>query len=317
MIKTFESYVKSEERKKRLGVSEIFHWTDYRGLMGIIRGNEMFSGRGYISFSATRKFNYMLQPIRITFDFNCMKKKFNFDVFDFSYTTIHEKEVRIKQRNIKDIKDCITNVEIFTTSYYLNYSDGIIEWVQKENPNINFKKMGDYWTYHDTLKESINNQEEIYYRGLHDGGEREFKMQTWTKDKRVAERYAKVDTGKILIAHLHFHNPLSFHNDTSQTNSTQLLKYFTEEEIRNILKDIRVRDYSKSLDGVEKDGIELIDKLEDIEIVVFDFIDHRYFDKLLRKHGYDAVIYLGWEGNESLEYRTFDENIELLDSIEV
>lgn len=176
------------------------------------------------------------------------------------------------------------------------------------------------------LFEEFNN-DDVFYRGLHDGGKRAFKMQTWTKDKKVARKYAEVpvdfnsrilrNTGKILVAHLHFKNPLRFQTDSSQINSTELLKYFTEDEIRNILKDIEVRDYTKSLDGIEKDGIEPTDKLSNIEFILFDFIDHDGFDDLLRKHGYDAVIYLGWEGEDSLEYRTFDENIELLDSIEV
>lgn len=176
--------------------------------------------------------------------------------------------------------------------------------------------------------ESFVKSQDLFYRGLSDGGTRNFKLQTWTKDKEVAKRYALVPpakhgslfkkyTGKILVAHLHFQNPIIFPDYTSQVNSTHLLKYFSEKEIRNILKDIEVRDYTTSIDGIEKKGIKSTDELKNIEFIVFDFIDHDGFEELLRKHGYDAVVYLGWEGDGSLEYRTFDENIELLDSIEV
>jgi len=163
---------------------------------------------------------------------------------------------------------------------------------------------------------------DIYYRGLYGGGKREFKMQTWTKDKNVAERYASLKpNGKILIANLNFKNPLTLKQDgeiSSQFNVKYLSEhYFTEEELRHILKDVLVTDYNKSVDGKEKHGIKDTDKLSDIEVVVFDLIDSHGFEDLLKKHGYDAVIYLGWEGHNSLEYRTFDENIELLDAEDV
>jgi hypothetical protein len=170
---------------------------------------------------------------------------------------------------------------------------------------------------------------EIYYRGLHEGGKRNFQMQTWTKDKNVAEKYATVpikgnydrNKGIIQIAHLNFKNPLTLKQEgemASQINVGYLAEnYFTEKELRHLLKNITVRDYGISEDGEEKNGIQDTDKISDIEVVVFDLIDAHGFENLLKKHGYDAVIYLGWEGDGSLEYRTFDENIELLDAEEV
>lgn len=155
---------------------------------------------------------------------------------------------------------------------------------------------------------------DIYYRGLH-GGDKHIKMQTWTKDKKVAERYAGKN-GKVLTAHLNFKTPLILKQDgeiASQFNVGYLSEYyFTEKELRNILKNILITDYSKSSDGIEKKGIEDTDKLSDIEVIVFDLIDSPYFEDLLKIHGYDAVIYLGWEGDDSLEYRTFDENINII-----
>ena len=154
-IKLFDSYfqdITDEEKEKRLSSKEILHWTDYRGLYGILNGNEMFSSRDYISFTISKYFIYMLKPVRITFDFDCMKKLFEFEAFNFTNSNnfSHEKEVRIIDKKIHGIRECITKVEFFTTLYYPNYQDGIITILQEKYPNIEFIKMGSY--YDDYLK---------------------------------------------------------------------------------------------------------------------------------------------------------------------
>ena len=138
--------------ESRLENDLIYHWTDYRGLISIMLMDEMISHRGYISFSVSEKFNYMLNPIRISFNFDCMKNKYSFEEYNHSSGTIHEEEVRIVKSSIKNIRECITNIEAYTTLYYSSYQDSTFELI-KNKFGIDVIKKGDFYK---KLEEKMN-----------------------------------------------------------------------------------------------------------------------------------------------------------------